>query len=473
MFKKILFAFLILILTIGVVSATENLTGVVSIDDGLKSQDALSYENGFDEILEAQNTPENILEKAQTNADDSKSSPQSSGPSSEPKIIKTKVKTYDIDSNIYKKSKIFKIKITNKKTNKPIKNLKISLEITNNFHKYKTYTLKTNNKGIAKFNIKNLKMGYNSFDITSKDPKYLVEGFSGVAVGKLKKPVTVKVNSNIKLKNGDRLSTFYVKKYDGMFHKGFHVLGDEDNKHIIDIYKVKFYFKNNKNGKIITKTSNNYVKPIKGYSPVKAKIWYLESPMRTDVKEKSKLVQYKSAYKLQILLKGKPVKNVKVNFKVENGGKYKNYILKTDKKGFIKFNTKNLKLGYHKISVSSKNKNYDIYHKSKIFIGKLKKFKYLENDESLEFKNDDFIRASFVKSSGSKTKIKISSLRTDDYGNDLKAHSHFVIKAKIFFKNNKNNNLITTKIVKKDYSIKLNSIKGYTPFKVQVWYLQG
>ena len=94
MFKKILFAFLILILTIGVVSATENLTGVVSIDDSLKSQDALSYENGFDEILEAQNTQENILQKAQTNADDSKSSPQSSGPSSESKIIKTKVKTY-------------------------------------------------------------------------------------------------------------------------------------------------------------------------------------------------------------------------------------------------------------------------------------------------------------------------------------------------------------------------------------------
>ena len=87
MFKKILFAFLILILTIGVVSATENVTGVVSIDDGLKSQDALSYENGFDEILEAQNTQENILQKAQTNADDSKSSPQSSGPSSESKII--------------------------------------------------------------------------------------------------------------------------------------------------------------------------------------------------------------------------------------------------------------------------------------------------------------------------------------------------------------------------------------------------
>jgi hypothetical protein len=166
MFKKILFAFLILILTIGVVSATENLTGVVSIDDGLKSQDALSYENSFDEILEAQNTPENILEKAQTDAVYSKSSSQSSELSSEPKIIKTKVKTYDIDSNIYKKSKIFKIKITNKKTNKPIKSLKISLEITNNFHKYKIYTLKTNNNGIAEFNIKNLKMGYNSFDIT-------------------------------------------------------------------------------------------------------------------------------------------------------------------------------------------------------------------------------------------------------------------------------------------------------------------
>lgn len=214
------------IFMLGTVSAS-NMTDSISDSD---NQDFLKQpvpdstsEKAFDDKVIIQKSDNSSSVKSQSDnsvvKDSSKESDKSDNTKSS--IIKTNVKTYDIHSNQYKHSKIFKIKITDKKTKKPIKNLKINFKIENNFNRYKTYILKTNNQGIAKFNIKNLKMGYNSFDITSEDPNYSVYGFSGVSVGKLKKPITINVNSQVTLKNGDCLSSFYVKKFDGMYQKEF------------------------------------------------------------------------------------------------------------------------------------------------------------------------------------------------------------------------------------------------------------
>ena len=55
--------------------------------------------------------------------------------------------------------------------------------------------------------------------------------------------------------------------------------GLENPKHT-RLVKAKFYFKNKKTGKVITKTSTEVkyneivVKPVKGYSPYKATVWY-------------------------------------------------------------------------------------------------------------------------------------------------------------------------------------------------------
>lgn len=85
-----------------------------------------------------------------------------------------------------------------------------------------------------------------------------------------------------KLKNGDRIYTMYETKY-RQYSPGVYVearlSGLEDPQHT-KLIKAKFYFKNKQTGKIITKTSNKVkydtikVKPIKGYSPYKAKVWY-------------------------------------------------------------------------------------------------------------------------------------------------------------------------------------------------------
>lgn len=59
-------------------------------------------------------------------------------------------------TNRYKKSKYFKVTIKNKNTGKVISGLKIKIKVFTG-KKYKTYTVKTNSKGIASLNTKSLK----------------------------------------------------------------------------------------------------------------------------------------------------------------------------------------------------------------------------------------------------------------------------------------------------------------------------
>ena len=64
----------------------------------------------------------------------------------------------------------------------------------------------------------------------------------------------------------------------------------------------------------------------------------------------------------------KVLKNVKVNLRVYTGNEYKNYVVKTDKMGIAKFNTKDLKVGIHNVVLSSANNKYIISGKNRITI---------------------------------------------------------------------------------------------------------
>lgn len=66
----------------------------------------------------------------------------------------------------------------------------------------------------------------------------------------------------------------------------------------------------------------------------------------------------------------KAVSKVKVKIKVYTGKKYKTFTVKTNKKGTAKINTKSLKVGKHKVVISSGNNNYKISAKSEIKIEK-------------------------------------------------------------------------------------------------------
>lgn len=77
----------------------------------------------------------------------------------------------------HKKSKYFKIKVKNKATGKIVKNLKLKVKIGK-----KTYKLKTNSKGIAKFNVKRLGVGSYKVVIKSGSSKYSVSKNSKIKI---------------------------------------------------------------------------------------------------------------------------------------------------------------------------------------------------------------------------------------------------------------------------------------------------
>lgn len=91
----------------------------------------------------------------------------------------------------------------------------------------------------------------------------------------------------VKLKNGDAIAGYVEYKKNSQFGRQTGVsvwyvgTGNEDiNPHFTKLVKAKFYFKNKKTGKVITKTvkskgtSHISTKLINGYKPYKAYVWY-------------------------------------------------------------------------------------------------------------------------------------------------------------------------------------------------------
>ena len=80
-------------------------------------------------------------------------------------------------TNKYKKSKYFKVTLKHKTTKKAVKNVWIKLKIGK-----KTYKIKTNSKGIAKFNTKKLKIGKYNVRITSGNSNYAISAKSKIVI---------------------------------------------------------------------------------------------------------------------------------------------------------------------------------------------------------------------------------------------------------------------------------------------------
>lgn len=94
------------------------------------------------------------------------------------KLIKTQtsVKAPKLTKDL-NESKTFDITVKDKKTKKPVKNIKLKVKIRN-----KTYTVKTNSRGIAKFNPESLAKGTYSVLIYSENLKYYVSAKSTIKI---------------------------------------------------------------------------------------------------------------------------------------------------------------------------------------------------------------------------------------------------------------------------------------------------
>ena len=120
-----------------------------------------------------------------------------------------------------------------------------------------------------------------------------------------------------------------------------------------------------------------------------------------------------------------PASHAKLKIKVGTGSKAKTFSVKTNAYGVAKINTKSLKVGAHKVTITSDDDRYEIQKTSKIFVGKL----YTKT----------------IKSTSKKATLKkgdVIKLRTiyDDDDRDVKVvhkkskHTK-ILKAKFYFKN--------------------------------------
>ncbi|AMK14731.1 Ig-like domain-containing protein [Methanobrevibacter olleyae] len=258
----IILLFLTIIISIGTISADENQKGLLS--DMNNSNNTSSIDSSGDLSTNQSST---VATSSKTSSNET------------PKKISTKV-IADPVANEYKKSKYFKVKIKDE-NGYYLKNVKINLKIYTG-SKAKIYTVKTNSKGIAKFNTKSLKLGNHKVAISSANSRYKISKTSKIFIGK-KQYVTLKLKTKKVLKNKDVLS--------------LKIKNDEDEKEVDVVYKktpkftrvtkAVFYLKNKKTGKIIKKTDSakfddgRWELPDKDfskkYSLVKVKVWYLSS----------------------------------------------------------------------------------------------------------------------------------------------------------------------------------------------------
>lgn len=77
----------------------------------------------------------------------------------------------------HKKTKYFKITVKNKATKKVVKNTYVKIKIAK-----KVYKIKTNSKGVAKFNTKKLKIGKHKVVIGSGNSNYIMSGKSTITI---------------------------------------------------------------------------------------------------------------------------------------------------------------------------------------------------------------------------------------------------------------------------------------------------
>ena len=198
----------------------------------------------------------------------------------------------------YKSNSHFKISLKDSDTYDPIKNKKVKIKISfGKASKSKYYT--TNSQGLISLNTKNLKIGVYKVTIniprskdtyaTSKNTKIVISKYIPTSIIVPLKDASVpwEYIPMYRLKTGQKLDAFYNTELYGMYPNGIYIgtmlnpgQGEYSNTKLL---KAQIYFKSQSTGKIIskiyTKTNHNHdnmkvIKLIKGYTPIKANVWY-------------------------------------------------------------------------------------------------------------------------------------------------------------------------------------------------------
>ena len=262
----------------------------------------------------------------------------------------------------------------------PVNDLELSIEDKNNYV-YPTPVVKTDKNGTAEYTLNKignslLKVYYQTEGIEYRHAEYGIDlnltvlpTVSDIKVSKINFATNTysTINSRLDIKTIANESAslkglkYAFKVYTNGKAKTYYAYTDNNGKATFKIpktltagaHKIEIILLNTNIEKTMT------VKIAKAKTTVKA-------PKVTNKYKKSKL------FKVTVKNKAnkKAVSNVKVKIKVYTGKKYKKYTVKTNSKGIGKINTKTLKVGKHKVVISSGNSNYKILAKSTITIKK-------------------------------------------------------------------------------------------------------
>ncbi len=293
-FKKvsILFAvFLCLFMAISAISATGDVNST-SISE--QSEEISDNSGAINEVItDLENSTNDVSDNKDSSSTknvDSKENATSTNTQTNPPTVVSKPKPVrkiptkteaDKVAFKYKSKNYFKVKVENRYDDDiPIKNVKVKLKIYTG-SKSKTYIVKTNSRGIAKFNTQNLKPGSHKVVITSADDRYKISKVSKIIIGKQYSTV-IKAKSTKTLKTKDKIALKFKNDFD---EKEVKVIFKKKSKHTI-ISKAIFYFKNIYTGKIVSKVDycdfddGRWEMPEEDYpnrfTLLKVKVWYLK-----------------------------------------------------------------------------------------------------------------------------------------------------------------------------------------------------
>jgi len=293
-FKKvsILFAvFLCLFVTMSAISATSDLNSTciseqseeISVDSNTINEVKADLGNSINDV--SNNNDSSSTDNVDTKDNTISTNTNTDTPSviSKPKPVKkiaTKTEA-DIVAFKYKSKNYFKVEIEDRYDDDiPIKNVKVKLKIYTGTTS-KTYIVKTNSRGIAKFNTQNLKPGSHKVVITSADDRYKISKVSKIIIGKQYSTV-LKAKSTKVLKTKDKIALKFKNDFD---EKEVKVIFKKKSKHTI-ISKAKFYFKDTYTGKVVSKVDycdfddGRWEMPEEDYpnrfTLLKVKVWYLK-----------------------------------------------------------------------------------------------------------------------------------------------------------------------------------------------------
>lgn len=263
----------------------------------------------------------------------------------------------------YNSGSTAKITIKNAKTGKAVAGVYVFVRLYTSSTKYNDYLFMTNSKGVVEFSAP-LNVGKHKMIVATADTRY--EGSS------VTRTITVK-NAPAKITAAKKTAYYKQGKYFVV-----KVTNTKNNKPIYNaklnirvfVTSTKYYNFNGRTGAngqiklsmdlkpgtynvvIIDKDANMVAKQATSKMVIKKAPAKFSAPKVTAKKKANKY------FKVKVINKKtkKIIPGVKVKVKVYTGKKSKTYTIKTNSKGIAKLNTKSLKVGKHKVVITSANK---------------------------------------------------------------------------------------------------------------------